>query len=184
MTTGENPQGPAAGGPVVLVGPPGSGKTTVGRLLADRLGLTFRDTDDDVEGKAGKNVADIFVEDGEEHFRAYERSAVRAAIAEHRGVLALGGGAIQDPDTRADLAALRVVFLDVGLADAAKRVGMAHERPLLVGNPRSMLRRQLEARRPLYTHVATVTVATDGRDPAEVAEEAVAGLEQAGEPRS
>lgn len=167
-----------SGGRVVLVGAPGSGKSTVGGLLAKRLGADFRDTDADVEQRAGKAISDIFVEDGEERFRELEREAVRAALAEHRGVLALGGGAIQDPDTRADLRAVRVVFLEVGLADAAKRVGMTHDRPLLIGNPRTMLRKQLEARRPLYTEVATVTVATDGREPDDVADEALAELKE------
>lgn len=169
-----------ARGPIVVVGPPGSGKTTVGRLLADRLGVEFRDTDTDVESRAGKVVSDVFVEDGEERFRELERTAVVTALAEHEGVLALGGGAIQDPDTRADLGRVRVVFLDVGLADAVKRVGMAHDRPLLVGNPRTMLRKQLEARRPLYTEVATVTVSTDGREPADIADEAHMTLKEAG----
>ncbi|MEU8354089.1 shikimate kinase, partial [Streptomyces sp. NPDC048845] len=107
---------------VVLVGPPGAGKSTVGALLAERLGTTYRDTDADVERTAGKAIPEIFFEEGEPHFRALERQAVRAAVGEHPGVLSLGGGAIMDEETRGLLAGLPVVFLDVALADAVKRV--------------------------------------------------------------
>lgn len=154
---------------VVLVGPPGSGKTTVGRLLADRLGVAFRDTDDDVVAAAGSSIADLFVTRGEPAFRELERAAVRAALADHDGVLALGGGAVLDPTTRQLLAGRCVVLLDVGPADAAARVGLNRDRPLLLGNVRARLRELLEARRPLYQEVATVVVATDGRAPADVA---------------
>src|SRR5262245_64222118 len=112
-------------GPIaVLVGPPGSGKSTVGELLAARLGTTFRDTDRDITTCAGRSIADIFIEDGEPVFRELERVAVRAALAEHDGVLALGGGAVADAGTRALLNRHRVVFVDVGLADAAARSGV------------------------------------------------------------
>ncbi len=159
---------------VVLVGPPGAGKSTVGRLVADRLGTTFRDTDADVEAVAGKSISDIFVEDGEERFRELERAAVRRALAEHDGVLALGGGAVLDPATRTLLRGAKVVHLSAGLAAAAARVGFNRDRPLLLANPRAQLRALLEERRPLYAEVATVTVDTDDRDPEEIAAKIVA----------
>lgn len=161
---------------IVVIGPPGSGKTTVGRLLAERLGVPFRDTDHDVEGVAGKPVGDIFVDDGEERFRELERAAVREALTTHDGVLALGGGAILDPGTQADLAGHRVVYLEVGLSDAVQRVGLAAARPLLVLNPRSQFRKLMEERRPIYERLATIKVVTDDRRPADVAGEIVEGL--------
>ncbi len=161
---------------IVVIGPPGAGKTTVGRLLAERLGVPFRDTDHDVEATAGKPIGEIFIDDGEERFREMERAAVRAALDTHDGVIALGGGAILDPDTQADLAGHRVVYLEVGLSDAVKRVGLAAARPLLVLNPRSRFRKLMEERRPIYERLATIRVTTDDRDPADVADEIVKGL--------
>ncbi|MDQ1696841.1 MAG: shikimate kinase [Frankiaceae bacterium] len=163
---------------VVLVGAPGSGKTAVGRLVAQRCGARFRDTDADVEADTGRPVSDIFVEEGEETFRRLESAAVAAALEEHEGVLALGGGAVLDPVTRDRLQGHRVVFLDVGLGDAAQRVGFAQSRPLLVLNPRAELKRMLDERRPVYEQVATAAVSTDGRTADEVADEIVALLEQ------
>jgi shikimate kinase len=152
----------------VLVGPPGAGKTTVGELVADRLGVAFTDADHVVEQRAGKSVADIFVEDGEDEFRRLERAVV-AELLQADGVVALGGGAVVDDGTRAALQGHTVVFLDVGLGDAVERVGFARSRPLLVLNPRAELKRMLDARRPLYEEVASLTVGTDGRSPDEVA---------------
>lgn len=160
----------------VLIGPPGSGKSTLGRLLADKLGVGYRDTDADVEAVAGKPVSDIFIEDGEERFRELEFEAVREALAGHDGVLALGGGAILREDTQALLAGHPVVYLQVGLTDAVQRVGLASARPLLVLNPRSQLKKLMEARRPIYERLAVLTVATDGREPAELVEEIAKGL--------
>ncbi|HVX54714.1 shikimate kinase [Nocardioides sp.] len=156
---------------VVLVGPMGAGKTTVGRILAERWGTGVRDTDEDVEAVVGKSVQDIFVDDGEAAFRALEKAAVRRALAEHDGVLSLGGGAVLDPDTRALLAGRPVVFLRVGLADASRRVGLGQGRPLLLGNVRSRIKALLEERNPVYEAVAALVVDTDGRTPAEVAAE-------------
>ena len=161
---------------VVLVGPPGAGKSTVGRLVADRLSVPFRDTDRDVEQTAGESVSEIFVTRGEAAFRELERIAVQAALAEHDGVLALGGGAVLDDTTRSALAGHRVVYLDVDLSDATSRVGLNRDRPLLLGNPRAQLRDLLAQRRPLYQAVATVTVTTDGRTPEQVADAVEAAL--------
>jgi shikimate kinase len=161
---------------VVLVGPPGAGKTTVGKLLAEAVGVAFRDVDTDIEASAGKPIPDIFVDDGEEHFRALERAAVDRALGEFDGVLALGGGAILADQTRAALRGHTVVYLSVELPDAVSRVGLGAGRPLLTVNPRATLRYLLDQRRPLYREVATHTVVTDGRTPEDVTAEVVALL--------
>ncbi|AIY17705.1 shikimate kinase [Pimelobacter simplex] len=174
---------PGAQGPrAVLVGTMGAGKTTVGRIVAERLGVAFADSDAIVEERAGKVVQDIFVEDGEAAFRELEREAVAWALAHHDGVLSLGGGAVLDPATRALLAAHPVVFLRVGLADAVKRVGLGTGRPLLLGNVRSRVKQLLDERTPVYEGVARITVETDGRGPAEVAAEIVTAIASQGEP--
>ncbi|WP_374202472.1 shikimate kinase [Nocardioides sp. CFH 31398] len=155
---------------VVLIGPMGAGKSTVGPLLAEAWGVGFRDTDADVETTAGRSVADVFVEEGEARFRALEREAVATALAEHDGVLALGGGAVMDSETRERLAGHTVVFLRVGLTQAVSRVGLGSARPLLLGNVRGRLKAILDERAPVYTAVASVVVDTDDLDSAAVAE--------------
>lgn len=165
---------------VVLVGSMGAGKTTVGGLVADALGLDFLDTDHVVERVAGKPVAEIFVDDGEEHFRELERLAVADALTDHQGVLALGGGAVLDERTRALLADQAVVFLKVGLSDAASRVGLGVSRPLLLGNVRGRIKQLLDERTPIYASVARHTVATDGLSAAEVADRVLALVQDGG----
>lgn len=162
---------------MILVGPPGAGKSTVGALLAERLGTTYRDTDADIEQTAGQPIPEIFFEHGEPHFRALEQAAVQAAVAEHPGVLSLGGGAVMDEETRALLVGRPVVFLDVQLAAAVRRVGLDAPRPLLAVNPRQRWRELMEARRPLYTEVARAVVSTDDRTPQDVAGAVAEALE-------
>ena len=163
----------------VLVGPMGAGKSTVGRLLAKAWDCALRDTDQDIEAAEGRPVSDIFVESGEEYFRALEHDAVLAALGSHDGVLALGGGAVLDERTRAALAGHRVVFLKVGLTDAVRRVGLGTGRPLLLGNVRSRVKTLLDERLPLYLEVADVVVETDGRTAGQVAREVRERLETA-----
>ena len=156
---------------IVLVGPMGAGKTTVARVLAQRWGVESRDTDHDIEAAAGRSISEIFVDDGEAHFRELEKAAVATALDAHDGVLALGGGAVLDPDTQALLQGHTVVFLKVGLADAVKRVGLGSARPMLLGNVRGRVKQLLDERAPVYESVATVVVETDGRTPEQIADE-------------
>ena len=154
---------------VVLVGPMGAGKSTVASLIGDAWALPVRDTDTDIEASEGRTIAEIFVDSGEQHFRALEAAAVADALASHEGVLALGGGAVLDPTTRTLLDGHRVVFLRVGLSEAVKRVGLGVGRPLLLGNVRSRIKALLDERTPVYESVATLVVDTDERTPDEVA---------------
>jgi len=161
---------------VVLIGPPGSGKTTVGRALAALLGVELRDTDRAIEVAQGRSISDIFVDDGEPRFRELERAEVAHSLASHSGVLSLGGGAVMDPVTAGVLAGHMVVFLDVGIADAAKRVGFNTSRPLLVVNPRAQWTKMMDLRRPTYEQLSRVTVVTSGRTQQDVAAEIAARL--------
>ena len=161
---------------LVLVGPPGAGKTTVGQQVAERLGVAFRDTDQDVERTAGKNIAEVFIDDGEQHFRLLEAAAVAAALSEHEGVLSLGGGAVLAPATRTLLAGHRVVLLDVDLPAASGRIGLNRNRPVLALNPRATLKALLDERMPLYLEVATRVVPTSGRTIVEVVDDVTQDL--------
>ncbi|WP_179776058.1 shikimate kinase [Amycolatopsis endophytica] len=155
----------------MIAGPPGSGKSTVGPLLAEHLGVPFRDSDDDIVARAGRVIADIFAEDGEPAFRALEEEVIAEALAEHHGVLSVGGGAVLTEGTQKRLDGHPVVFLNVGFAAGVHRVGLSTARPLLAGvNPRATYRALLEARLPVYRSIATIEVTTDHRAPAEIVE--------------
>lgn len=155
--------------PLVVVGPPGSGKSTVGRLLARRLGVDFHDADAEIERRQERSIGDIFAVEGEAVFRRIEEEAVERGLAEYTGVYALGGGAVLSENIRERLTAHIVVFLDVGLAEGVRRTGLSAARPLLAGvNPRATYKSLLEARKPIYSAVATVRVDTDRRTPEEV----------------
>jgi shikimate kinase len=148
----------------------------VGSLVAEAIGVAFRDTDADIVATVGKPISDIFIDDGEEVFRSLERAAVASALESFEGVLALGGGAVLAESTRALLRDHTVVFLSVELPDAVSRVGLGAGRPLLTVNPRATLKYLLDQRRPLYEEVATVVVRTDGREPPDIAAEVLRAI--------
>lgn len=157
----------------VIIGAPGAGKSTVGRRVAERLGVSFADSDALVEKVAGKPVSDIFITDGEQQFRRLEREQIAQALADFDGILSLGGGAVLDEDTRRALKDHRVVWLQVDLSHATQRVGMNSARPLLLGNVRGTMLTMLENRTPLYAEVASDVIDTSGRAVKEVVAEVV-----------
>jgi shikimate kinase len=162
---------------LVLVGPPGAGKTTVGKVLARRMAVGFTDVDALIVDRAGKPISDVFLHDGEDAFRALEREVVAEALRSVDGVLALGGGSVLAAETRAALRGHRVVLLNVGLADGLRRTGMSTARPLLAGvNPRATFKALLDARAPLYREVATVEVDTGRRSANQVARAVLVAL--------
>jgi len=167
---------------VILIGPPGSGKSSVGPLVAARLGVEFIDTDAEVGAAAGKPVSDIFIEDGEDTFRELERAAVTGALGQDSalradgGVLALGSGAVLDDGVVPLLAGLPVVYLSTSFAAVARRIGFDRPRVVVPGNPRGRLRAMLDTRVPLYQRLAAVTVETDDLDPDELAAQIAATI--------
>lgn len=157
---------------IVFIGPPGSGKSTVGRALAQKLNRNFVDTDAVIEEATGKKIADIFLIDGEEEFRRIEREVVLSALQSQDSVISLGGGSVLDEDVQSALSSLpEVIFLDVSISNAAPRVGFNRDRPLLLGNPRQQWIALMEKRRPIYERIATRTISTDNRKAHEVVAE-------------
>ena len=153
----------------VLVGLPGSGKSTIGRRLARALDVDMLDTDAAIEQQTGRRIADIFATDGEKEFRRIEEDVVRAALAEHNGILSLGGGAVTSAGVRAALAGHTVVFLEISAAEGVRRTGGNTVRPLLAGPDRAEKFRALMSERiPLYRQVATIRVNTNRRHPGAV----------------
>lgn len=162
----------------VLIGPPGAGKSSVGRQLAKILECEILDTDLEIEKKSGKKIAEIFTQDGEPAFRAIERDVVLAALNTAPGVVALGGGSILDSEVADYLSkcSIPIAYLEVSISQAAPRVGFNKERPLLALNPRQQWMSLMEKRRPIYESLATLKVATDNRKPAEVAQEIASSI--------
>ena len=158
--------------PIILIGPPGAGKTSVGKALAKRLSLNFLDSDKVVEEKSGKSISEIFITDGEPAFREMERAAGIDLIENQDGVIALGGGSVMDLEVSKRLLPMaNVVFLDVSISNAAPRVGFNRDRPLLLGNPRQQWIALMEKRRSTYEALAKTRVSTDNKKPVEVVEE-------------
>ena len=163
--------------PIILIGPPGAGKTSVGKALAKKLSLNFHDSDKVVEEKSGKSIPEIFISDGEPAFRELERTAVIDLIENQDGVIALGGGSVMDLEVSKRLLPMaNVVFLDVSISNAAPRVGFNRDRPLLLGNPRQQWIALMEKRRSTYEALAKARVSTDNKKPVEVVEEIVKEL--------
>lgn len=163
----------------VLVGLPGSGKSTIGRRLAKALGLTLLDTDAAIEATTGRTIADIFATDGEPEFRRIEEEVIRSALQTHDGVLSLGGGAVTTPGVRDALAGHTVIYLEISAAEGVRRTGGSTVRPLLAGGDRAEKYKALmSARVPLYRRVATLRVNTNRRNPGAVVRHIVARLEE------
>jgi shikimate kinase len=162
----------------VLVGLPGSGKSTIGRRLAKALGLTMLDTDAEIERRTGRTVADIFATDGEAGFRQLEEQVIREALRDHDGILSLGGGAVTTEGVREALAGHTVVYLEISAAEGIRRTGGSTVRPLLAGPDRAEKYRELMNRRaPIYRRLATIRISTNRRNPGAVVRHIVGRLE-------
>lgn len=169
----------------VLIGLPGSGKSTIGRRLAKALDLTMLDTDAAIEETTGRTIADIFANDGEREFRRIEEEVIRAALASHDGVLSLGGGAVTTPGVREALAGHTVIYLEISAAEGVRRTGGTTVRPLLAGGDRAEKFRALMAQRvPIYRRVATMRINTNRRNPGAVVRTIVARLENPQPPKA
>ena len=160
---------------IILIGPPGAGKSTIGKQLARSLNCSFTDTDDIIEAQTGSTISQIFIDQGEPWFRELEVKVVLKAIAEIDGVLSLGGGAPLSQPAQDLLQSIStpIVFLDVSLATAAPRVGFNRDRPLLLNNPRGAWQELMDKRRPIYEALATYVVKVDERAPKDIVDEIV-----------
>ena len=166
---------------VILIGPMGSGKTTIGSLLAEKLGLAFRDTDHLIEEREEKPVSQIFLDEGEDAFRAIEKRVLRDELLTDGTVLSLGGGAPISIDAQSALRAISsyIIFLDISLSTVVPRIGFNRDRPLLLNNPRGQWQTLMEARRPIYEALADVTINVDDKSEEEIVTIALSSLEAA-----
>lgn len=156
---------------IVLIGPPGAGKSSIGKALAKELSLPFIDSDGEIEKSVGKKISEIFVDDGETHFRLLEVEKVKQLLQDFVGVISLGGGAPINSEISQSLesADYPVIFIDVSIAQAAVRIGFNKDRPLLLVNPRQQWMNLMSERRPVYEKLATDIVSSDSKKPHEVA---------------
>ena len=166
---------------LILIGPMGSGKTTIGSLLAEKLGLSFRDTDHLIEEQEGKTVSQIFLDQGEDAFRAIEKRVLREELLTDGTVLSLGGGAPISMDAQSALRAIasHIIFLDISLSTVAPRIGFNRDRPLLLNNPRGQWQTLMEARRPIYEAIADATINVDDKSEEEIVTIALSSLGEA-----
>ena len=163
---------------IILIGPMGSGKTTVGQLIADSLQIPFRDTDHVIEERSGKTISEIFLDEGEEFFRALEKKVLRDELLSDNTVLALGGGAPISIDAQSALRAIAspVIYLDVSLSTVAPRIGFNRDRPLLLHNPRGQWQTLMEARRPIYESIADIVIDVNDKSESEVVDQILEAL--------
>jgi shikimate kinase len=156
---------------IVLIGPPGAGKSSIGRSLSKEMDMPFIDSDSEIEKIAQKKISEIFVDDGEPAFRKIEVEVVSVLLRDFSGVIALGGGAPMNAEIQSKLekSDFPVIFIDVSISQAANRVGFNKDRPLLLINPRQQWMTLMSERRPIYERLATDTVSSDNNKPAEVA---------------
>jgi shikimate kinase len=171
---------------IILIGPPGAGKSSVGKALGQRLSSSFADTDVLIEKESGLRVSEIFLDKGEAFFRELEREIVLRELANFDGVLALGGGSVMNADVSQALRQTSdpICFLDVSLSSASPRIGFNRDRPLLVGNPRAKWQELMNVRRPIYESLATFTVSTDSGTPSHISQEIAEILSQSKEVNS
>ena len=160
---------------IILIGPPGSGKSTIGKATSRRLNISFTDTDDLIEARSGTSISQIFIDKGEPWFRELEREVLQEELVKLNGVLSLGGGAPLSDFAQELLREKReaIVYLDVSLATAAPRVGFNRDRPLLLSNPRGAWQELMDKRRPIYEALATYIVKVDERAPKDIVDEIV-----------
>lgn len=163
---------------IIFIGPMGSGKTTIGSLVAEKLKVPFRDTDLVIEEECGKSVSEIFLEDGEDDFRAVEKSVLRKELLTDNTVLALGGGAPISIDAQSALRAIAspVFYLEISLSSVAPRIGFNRDRPLLLHNPRGQWETLMQERRPIYESIADFIIDVNGKEPEVIVDEVLAVL--------
>ncbi len=151
----------------------GSGKTTIGKLIATHLNLPFRDTDQVIEEESGKSVSEIFLEDGEDSFRAIEKSVLRKELLSDDTILALGGGAPMTIDAQSALRAIAspVIYFDISLSSVAPRIGFNRDRPLLLNNPRGQWELLMQERRPIYESIADTVIDVNGKSEMDIVDE-------------